>query len=590
MKSSIFFLLAFFSIALKGQIIPVPGSNLLHTQVMFEYPTVTNVAKYKIEICQWDSVRKVSIPFHEQFDKTTATLVSGLNFGFEYKWKYLAFDKNDSLIFISKEFVFYIKNKLEVSEDFQRVRINTANSKNLLNGLITFDYCKIITDRNGIPVCYIPEIQPFVNREINIRDLRVTPGGTFTFLARSEAIEINLDGKILWRAPNDGKVSGCKTEFYHHAFRKLPNGNYMILSEKPLNINSPGDTTHIAVNFGTIIEYDNAGKIIWKWDSREYLKNEDLLSRKKPDNTYDVITHCNSFDIDKDGECVFLGFRDISRIIKIEKKTGKVIGSYGNRMPSGEAKYGNGFFKFQHSCNLLLDGNIVVFNNDSISDPKITSSVVIFSQADRKNMSSELVWKFDCKFDTLTDGKSLRTGNVIELPSGNILVNMGFINRTFEVTRNKKVIWDAFTEKWNPEEKKWISFPQYKSSYISSLYPCYFTASLSKNIKKRERLSSVTLIIYNEGSEPDEYSIIIEKGTKFTEILSHQVMPDSLIKINIPKSSFNEFSKIKLISSLDKRRYRTIDIQNDTQESTLNSLPFISPSSFTIIEEEKSKK
>jgi hypothetical protein len=566
MKIIIFSLLITLTFSLNGQVIPVPGSNLIHTQVMFEYPSIKNAFKYKIEISQWDSLNKISVPYIEQYDNTTATLVSNLKFGFEYRWKYHAFDNLQNTIFTSEEFVFYIKNVLQVNPEYQRVRLNKANCKDSLEGLITYDLCRIIADRSGSPVCYIPDIMPYVNQDIFIRDLRISPAGTLTFLTKSEAIEMNIDGEIIWRAPNDGKVSGEDREFYHHAFCRLRNRNYLVLSNKHQNIIVPNDTISVTVEFGTIIEYDSSGNVLWKWDSQDYIKYSDLFSRRKPDNTYNVITHCNALEIDKDGRYIYLGFRDISRIIKIEKKTGEVISSYGNRMPSGDAKNANGFFRFQHSCTLLHDGNIAVFNNDSIDDPNVISSVIIFSQVDNNKISSELLWKFDCNFDTLTNGKSLRTGNVIEIPNHNLLINMGRINRTFEITKAKEIVWDSFTEKWNATEKIWEPAPQNSSSYASSLYPCYFTASVNKSFTKNGKLNNASINIFNEGTNSDAYRVVITKNNDSDEIISQSVSPGQSIKINIPATSLEKVLSIKLNSLTDNNRYRIVNFQDGTQK------------------------
>jgi len=578
MKYCIFSLLIFLTFSISGQVIPVPESNLIHTQVMFEYPSVNNAVNYKIEISQWDSLKKLAVPFLEQFDNTTATLVSGLSYGYEYRWKYRAFDKKEKLIFTSQDYVFYIKKVQEVNPDYQRIRLNQINCKDSLKGLVSFDYCKTIVNRKGLPVCYVPEAPPILNSGFFIRDLRITPGGTITLLSKTDAIEMDLDGNIIWVAPNDGKVSGEQTEFYHHAFFKMDKGNYMILSNKHRKIQSPFDTTNKEIEFGTIIEYDLSGNVAWKWDSQDYLSSKDLFQRNQENKTFAVNPHSNSLDMTKDGNYLYLGFRDISRIIKIEKSSGRVVASFGAKMPSGEAAFANKYFRFQHSSTLLNDGNIAVFNNDSIADPKVTSSIVIFSQPDNKKMSSELIWKFDCKFDSLTNGKSLKTGNVIELPDKNILLNMGTINRTIEISRNdKKIVWDAFTEKWNSKENKWESFPQFRSAYISSLYPCYFTVCINKKVTKKGSITGASMIIYNKGTEPDEYKVITDYGKEKTEIMTQVIMPDHSVTVNIPNSTANDISEIKIISSLDGRRCRMVNFQTGMQESSLNSLPAIRP-------------
>jgi hypothetical protein len=195
---------------------------------------------------------------------------------------------------------------------------------------------------------------------------------------------------------------------------------------------------------------------------------------------------------------VYAGFRDMNRVLKIEKKTGKVVASYGNKL-----------FWHQHDANILPDGTIAVFNNDSIADPKITSSAIIFEQS----TSPKVLWKLDCKLDSLSDGKSEKMGNVDLLPNGHYLIGMGGINRVIEVDRDKKLFWDAFPESWSEKDKKWVELKQYRAHYASSLYPCYFTAHLSAE-KWTKGAKQVLVNITNEGTEADAYTIsYVIKGT-----------------------------------------------------------------------------
>jgi hypothetical protein len=573
MKLGILAFLIFLVAFSYGQVIPEPGTNLTHTQIMFEYPACKDAVKYEIEISRWDSVKKVEVPFLKQSDNTTATLLSNLEFGKEYRWKYKAYNARLETIFTSSEYTFYIKKPATPNLDYLRERIIPSNCREPLTGLIVQDYAKTIFDRKGNPVYYVPESPPILNTRFFIRDLRMTSGGTITLLSKVDAIEMDLNGHIIWRAPNDGKVSGDPTESYHHGFSRLQNGNYMVMGNKFRTLKAPNDTISAVVEFGTLIEYDLSGNIVWKWDSQDYLDVRDIFSRKTSDTSYNVGTHSNSFDISEDGRFVYYGFREISRIVKIDKASGKVVASFGTRMPSGEAKYANGFFNLQHSSYPLKDGNLAIFNNDSIDKPEVTSCVEIISQPDDHNPTSKLIWKFDCKFDTLTNGKSFKNGNIYELPDNNLLVNLGYINRTIELTRDKKIVWDAFTEKWDPKVNKWIPFPQFRSSYISSLYPCYFTANIGGNGKLNGPGANASLIICNEGTEADSYEIIFKKGSEITKSSSKEVLPNQSTTITIPVIA--EPFTIKIVSSLDQRRYRIIHLPGESQESTLNSLPGI---------------
>jgi hypothetical protein len=139
----------------------------------------------------------------------------------------------------------------------------------------------------------------------------------------------------------------------------------------------PNGNDSIEAEFGTIIEYDMYGNAVWSWNSNLYFTDKDLFSRQRADKSWDINTHMNAFSTN--GKNVYVGFRDISRIVVIDKATGKAIESYGGNGHFTEVHYASKFFRRQHDAVILNDGNIAVINNDSIMDPKVISSLVIFT-------------------------------------------------------------------------------------------------------------------------------------------------------------------------------------------------------------------
>lgn len=484
---------------------PVPGAVLNHTQVMFEYPAVSGAHDYRLYVeklipgfkgDQPDTSRKKVI---EQGDRTTATLVNGLDFGAVYVWQVAAYDEDGSVISRSPEKRFSIGSSGAVDPARNRVKVNRKSKEN--KGLVSLDYSHVIIDREGKPVWYLRPVERKINESDLIRDVRITPQGTITLLATQNIYELDVDGNILWTGPNDGTVSGQGREFYHHDFKRLPNGNYMVLGNELLVRTVPGGTDTAQVNFGTIIEYTFWGKPVWVWRSKDYFKDSEIFNSKNAQGKPMASLHLNAFSVDEKGDYVYAGFRDLNRIIKIEKATGKVVGDYGG-----------GLFWHQHDASILPDGKIAVFNNDSISDPKISSSAIVFAPPAKPGEKPRITWKFDCKMDSLSDGKSLKMGSIDLLPNGNYLVNMGAVNRVIEVSKDKKVHWDIFVESWSEQEKKWIESKQYRAHYSSSLYPCYFTV-LPEDGRWSEATPQLSFEVTNEGTEPDRYTISYKEKT-----------------------------------------------------------------------------
>lgn len=472
---------------------PEPGAKLNHTQIMFEYPAVSKAMEYHLVVRQRvvnDKKDTTIVPAIDQRDSTTATLVDGLHFNSLYEWDVEALDASGKTISKSPTHRFSILYFPETDPALNRVRVIKNDSKNV-SGLVTLDYSHSIVNRAGDPVWTVVPIPMMISPSDLIRDIRVTPQGTITMLTTRQVYELDIDGKILWKGPNDGAVSGDKSEYYHHAFQRLPNGNYLAMSNEIIVKNLPDGSDTVRVNFGTLIEYPFWGKPVWVWRSKDYFTGNEIFNSRSDKGKLQASLHLNAVSVDAKGEYLYAGFRDMNRVLKIEKKTGKVVASYGNKM-----------FWHQHDANIFPDGTIAVFNNDSIADPKITSSAMIFDQS----TPPKITWKLDCNFDSLSNGKSEKMGSVDLLPNGHYLIDMGGVNRVIEVSREKEIFWDVFPESWSVTEKKWTELKQYRAHYASSLYPCYFTARLSQDAWTKGT-KQVLVKITNEGTEADTYTI-----------------------------------------------------------------------------------
>ncbi len=167
----------------------------------------------------------------------------------------------------------------------------------------------------------------------------------------------------------------------------------------------------------------------------------------------------------------------------------------------------------QHDSKLLPNGNLAVFNNDFVTDTgTLASSIVMFSQPITEDEKSHIVWKLNCNFNSLTDGKSPKFGNITPLPNGHYLICMGSINSLLEIDDNKRVSWNCFTENSN-DGKNWQPFADYRANFTTSLYPCYFSVEsmMPSDTIPISKHSAITLDfkIINEGSNADSYKIIL---------------------------------------------------------------------------------
>lgn len=533
-----------------AQIIPWPGARLNYTQVMFEHSTVPGADEYILQLFSGKDTDDFSHPIAECRDSSTATLISDLTFGQKYYWRYAGIRKGRFLNWHGP-YNFEILNYPFLNQ--YRVRVIQNDSLKNALGLISIDAIRTIVDREGKPVLFVPFAHGF-RENAAVDDLRLTKYGTLCSLGGQNAIETDLAGNITWMTPLKTRNAATRDfgDFYNHDFKRLDNGNYMVIGgdyqwktipeyyyiydllhdkrgvklpdsmackngtlylQNGYTIKINNDKRELYINMASICEYDKHDDLVWSWNPVNYIQDTDLFP---PDRDWKLPIaaeepHVNGFSVDDKNEYVYVSFRNLSRVVKVDKKTGKVVDSWGAKMASGEARQGNGFFHLQHCPSILKNGNISVYDNGDTSVHKGFSTVTVFSQPTRLHHKSKIVWQFVCKFDTSSYGKSHRGGNVDQLYNDDFLVCQGAINRIFEVNHKKYVSWQGLVEKRNKNDTAWQPEPLYRAHYTSSLYPCYFTAQTDTNTFSGGE-ASFKLKIFNKGSEDDSYTVKISQG------------------------------------------------------------------------------
>ncbi len=511
-----FLLLILASNTTNAQFTPASNDTLNFTSILFEFPWIDGAESYELIAIHESGKGNLSA-----ISEANKIRLDGLNFGSSYTWKVRGLTSIGEKMPWSTPISFHIATSDYIDPNKYRYDGKKLDRSKSQRSLLFLDYGRVGINKAGKAVWYIPETDSLFT-ETRVRDLKFTPSGTFTAIFGESAVEFDRKGTILWMAPDDGQVNGEDREHYHHEFTKLPNGNYLVLGLDHVNRRVPNSNDSINVEFGTIMEYNPDGKLVWSWNSNDYFTDADLFSRKRGDR-YDTRTHMNACTMH--GNEVYVGFRDISRIVVIDKKSGKAIESYGGYGVFSEPHAATGFFRRQHDALRLSDGNMAVLNNDSVMDPDVVSSVVVFSRL--KNGTSEKLLDFKLDFDTLTNGKAVKTGNVNELSNGNILVNLGAINRFIELTRTGDVVWSMFAEQFDSNTNEWKAFPQYRVCPAPSLYPYAYTSKLIRNsLRKRKR--EINVKVFNIGSEEDLYTISLQKNGRNVKEVTLSINSESV--------------------------------------------------------------
>lgn len=233
--------------------------------------------------------------------------------------------------------------------------------------------------------------------------------------------ELDRDGNVVWQ---------YEDPWMHHDYQRLPDGNTLILKWVPLpktlvkkikgGYVEDGDDPKLMLG-DSVLVVDPDGKLIREWKSWEHL--DPVTDVIDPWNNRKEWTHCNSISVSPKGNWL-ISSRRLNMLFEVNAKSGKL-----------KWKWSNGTTAAQHDANYNSDTTITVFDN-GIHPKRMQFSRII--EIDAK--SKEVLWEYEDNppFSFFT----LMGGSVQSLPNGNMLVCETSKGQFFEVTRDKKVVWD----------------------------------------------------------------------------------------------------------------------------------------------------
>lgn len=453
-----------------SQYLPKDGAKLSYNQIYFNYPPNPQAVSYKLFLSIDSTQNKEDFDTYlikAQEAKTTKTKIEGIAFGKKYKWYVEETLKNKKTV---KSGIHYFSLYSCPYTDTTKYKFKQYYSEltEVEDGLIWLDHVHCAINRKLEVVWFLAPVNDDFKEDKQIRDFRVYKDGTISFISDGEAYHITKDLDIVWKAPNNGKVSTEKKENYHHSFEKMANGNYMVMGNQYIELEKTDtkDTAQRRVEFSTLIEYNPKKEIVWSWRLIDHFPL-DLLANPETDYIYN--THCNSLSISNDGKKILLGFRDISRIIEIDKKTGKILKSVGKKLNKSDTLvYETELFRFPHDAKYIGNDVISVLNNNDIKNKKI-SSLVFFKLPGKDHKEVSPLWEFKFDFDSHTNGKSSKLGNYVVLPDKHLLINEGSVNRIVEIDPAKKIpLWDLMITK-NYGNSGWSDFAVYRVYFTKNL-------------------------------------------------------------------------------------------------------------------------
>ncbi len=259
-----------------------------------------------------------------------------------------------------------------------------------------------------------------------------------TFLGKSPfmggaILEMDWNGRVLWevRRPD-----------HHHDARRLRNGNLVLLCARELpkalaarvKGGRPGsEATGGAIWGDYLVELTTKGELVWEWRAWEHLDPDATPITAAQDDRSEW-THANGVFEEPDGN-LLVSFRNISTVIRIDRRTGRVAWRLGAPPLSG-----------QHAPVRLPNGHVLIFDNGPhrLDESFPCSRVIEVDPA-----SDAIAWQY--REPRPYNFFSPRISNAERLPNGNTLVNEGLFGRFFEVTPSGDVVWEFVNPHFGPQ-------------------------------------------------------------------------------------------------------------------------------------------
>jgi outer membrane protein assembly factor BamB len=283
--------------------------------------------------------------------------------------------------------------------------------------------------------------------------------------------EIDWDGNVVW------EYKMCSpTEVHHHCFDRMPNGNTLILGWEFKSIEEAiakgrdpktvptsvfdQDKWHYGFWVDFVREVDKKGKTVWEWHVWDHVgtgpKQFDInyVLPKPLGPLYSDFdwTHFNTCEYIVEKDQILLNSRNFSEFYIIDHKTGEMLYRWGNPSAYGQGKkpswYDNGdqMVFGNHSATWLGKDRVMLFDNGS-ERPEGNRSAVI--EVDIK--TGKIVWEYESQHSN--SFFSYRQGACQKLPNGNVHITSTHGGHLFEVTPDKKIVWDYVSPVHNGETK-----------------------------------------------------------------------------------------------------------------------------------------
>lgn len=504
----------------KGKIYPADQAKLTHTIVLFEYGGVANADRYLVEIKAADCEDWKNCPLiTAESTSLTVEILEGLDFGNSYNWRVQAINK-EQLIATSPVYHFEISYEEKIDTALFRHRIvQHQQAADDLGGYVFVDDIGVLVNMKGEPVYCLPNQGARHGYEC----LQMLPNGQISYLT-GDLVTVDINRDTILFKKGAFKLADGENLAFHHSLIPMPSGNYLSLGSKKVCTQvAKGNFLYgldkmleqdslYCNNYGWVIELNPQGDLVWEYGMEDYVV--DLNEQAKKDNkVFTYNGHLNSVFYEAEAEAIWVSLRDFNRVVKIDRASKKVVDSYGFEVGDMPLPHHiSTAFQRQHSAE-IHDGHLLVYDNGTGKGADTISSIALVKLPTSVEEKPTTTWQFPTNFGTKTQSWSKAKGDVDKIDEQHFLVSMGTIPRTFIVNKEKEVIWECIHETYkqtvynrinkrtehlakNAIDGEWKPFVcNYSASWISTLFPNYFTCQLLQ--KKGKTVFSIN----NEGGK-----------------------------------------------------------------------------------------
>ncbi len=248
--------------------------------------------------------------------------------------------------------------------DFERIR---AGGPRLFAIQLPLNY-GVVMSRAGAPVWWLhSDDYPF--------DTEIYRDGTMAWNGGGQGGNVDF-GLVEYRTLTGRSIrtltaaDGGFVDVHDHL--TLPNGNELVGAptyESGVDLTAYGGPASATIRNTAIEELDPDGNLVRRWDSEDHIGLDETTDRwwssVANGSTADV-SHWNAVDVD--GRYMYLSFRHLDAIYKVDRRTGRVVWKLGGtETPKSLDVRGAGSVPLngQHNVDVRSDGTVTVFDNNT---------------------------------------------------------------------------------------------------------------------------------------------------------------------------------------------------------------------------------